>query len=103
MKMLPGSGPYIIKDEDIINQESFSLTRLDNWWAKDHKTSKNMYNFDRITISVVKDNEALIKDNHLHSDISDKSDEKVRNVIFARNADTKFLSTNVIVLSFSSS
>ena len=60
MKMLPGSGPYIIKDEDIINQESFSLTRLDSWWAKDHKTSKNMYNFDRITISVVKDNEALM-------------------------------------------
>ena len=60
MKMLPGSGPYIIKDEDIINQESFSLTRLDNWWAKDEKTSKNLYNFDRITISVVKDNEALM-------------------------------------------
>ena len=60
MKMLPGSGPYIIKDEDIINQESFALTRLDNWWAKDEKTSKNLYNFDRITISVVKDNEALM-------------------------------------------
>ncbi|MFL3013929.1 MAG: ABC transporter substrate-binding protein [Candidatus Neomarinimicrobiota bacterium] len=60
MKMLPGSGPYIIKDEDIINQESFSLTKLDNWWAKGEKTSKNLYNFDRITISVVKDNEALM-------------------------------------------
>ena len=60
MKMLPGSGPYVIKDEDIINQESFALTRLDNWWAKNEKTSKNLYNFDRITISVVKDNEALM-------------------------------------------
>ena len=36
------------------------MTRLDNWWAKDEKTSKNLYNFDRITISVVKDNEALM-------------------------------------------
>ena len=60
MKMLPGSGPYIIKDEDIINQESFTLTRLENWWAKDESTSKNLFNFDKITISVVKDNEALM-------------------------------------------
>ncbi len=60
MKMLPGSGPYVIKDEDIINQESFSLTRLDNWWKKDAKLSRSLYNFDRITISVVKDNIALM-------------------------------------------
>ena len=60
MKMLPGSGPYIIKDEDIINQESFTLTRLENWWAKDESTAKNLFNFDKITISVVKDNEALM-------------------------------------------
>ena len=60
MKMLPGSGPYIIKDEDIINQESFTLTRLENWWAKDERTAKNLFNFDKITISVVKDNEALM-------------------------------------------
>ena len=60
MKMLPGSGPYIMKDEDIINQESFSLTRLENWWAKDQETSRYLYNFDKITISVVKDNEALM-------------------------------------------
>ena len=60
MKMLPGSGPYIIKDEDVINQESFTLTRLENWWAKDERTAKNLFNFDKITISVVKDNEALM-------------------------------------------
>ena len=60
MKMLPGSGPYIIKDEDVINQESFTLTRLENWWAKDERTTKNLFNFDKITISVVKDNEALM-------------------------------------------
>ena len=40
MKMLPGSGPYIIKDEDVINQESFTLTRLENWWAKDRELQK---------------------------------------------------------------
>lgn len=58
-KMLPGTGPYIIKDEDIVNQESYSLTRRDDWWGKNDRSSKYMYNFDRITINVVKDNQAL--------------------------------------------
>ena len=58
-KMLPGTGPYLIRDEDIINQESYSLIRRDDWWGKDDKSSKYMYNFDRITVSVVKDNPAL--------------------------------------------
>ena len=58
-KMLPGTGPYLIRDEDIINQESYSLIRRDDWWGKDDRSSKSMYNFDRITVSVVKDNPAL--------------------------------------------
>ena len=58
-KMLPGTGPYIIKDEDIINQESYTLTRRQDYWGSSHKTNINKYNFDKITISVVKDNPAL--------------------------------------------
>ena len=58
-KLLPGTGPYVIKDEDIVNQESYTVTRRDNWWREDHRTQKYMYNFDKITISVVKDNPAL--------------------------------------------
>ena len=58
-KMLPGTGPYLIKDEDIVNQESYSLIRRDDWWGQDHRTKKFMYNFDRITVNVVKDNPAL--------------------------------------------
>ena len=58
-KMLPGTGPYLIKDEDIINQESYSLVRRDDWWGQDHPTNRYMYNFDRITVNVVKDNPAL--------------------------------------------
>ena len=30
-KLLPGTGPYVIKDEDIVNQESYTVTRRDNW------------------------------------------------------------------------
>ena len=55
MKMLPGSGPYIIKDEDIINQESFTLTRQENWWAKDERTAKYLFNFDLISSGIVSD------------------------------------------------
>ena len=58
-KMLPGTGPYLIRDEDIINQESYSLVRRDDWWSQDHPTNRYMYNFDRITVSVVKDNPTL--------------------------------------------
>ena len=45
-KLLPGTGPYVIKDEDIVNQESYTVTRRDNWWREDHRTQKYMYNFD---------------------------------------------------------
>jgi len=58
-KLLPGSGPYVIKEEDIVNQESYALTRRDDWWGADARTSKYLYNFDKITISVVKDNPTL--------------------------------------------
>jgi len=58
-KLLPGTGPYIIKDEDIINQESFALTRRKDWWGADARTNKYLYNFDKITVSVVKDNPTL--------------------------------------------
>ena len=58
-KMLPGTGPYLIRDEDIINQESYSLVRRDDWWSQDHPTNRYMYNFDRITVNVVKDNPTL--------------------------------------------
>ncbi|GIS39945.1 hypothetical protein Ct9H90mP12_1390 [bacterium] len=37
-KLLPGTGPYVIKDEDIVNQESYTVTRRDNWWREDHRT-----------------------------------------------------------------
>ncbi len=58
-KMLPGSGPYIIYTKDIVNQESFTLTRRTDYWGADDPTSKYTSNFDRIKFIVVKDNTAL--------------------------------------------
>ncbi len=59
-KMLPGTGPYEIKEKDIINQESFTLTRRPDYWAKDDPANKYSSNFDKIKFIVVKDNNALI-------------------------------------------
>ena len=59
-KMMPGTGPYEIKEADIINQESFTFTRRPDYWAKDDPMGKYTSNFDKIKFSVVKDNNALM-------------------------------------------
>ena len=58
-KVMPGTGPYTVHDKDIINQESFTLTRRDDYWAKENPFNLNRFNFDKIKIYVVKDNDAL--------------------------------------------
>ncbi|MEE4298878.1 MAG: extracellular solute-binding protein, partial [Pseudomonadales bacterium] len=52
---VPSSGPYTIREEDIRKGRSVTLTRIDDWWAKDRKFWRNRYNFDRITLTVVRD------------------------------------------------
>ncbi len=59
-KMLPGTGPYEIKEGDIVNQESFILTRRLDHWAKDDPMTKYTANFDKIKFMVVKDNNPLM-------------------------------------------
>ena len=58
-KMLPGTGPYTIHTKDIRNQESFTLTRRNDYWAANDPTRKYTYNFDKIKFIVVKDNYTL--------------------------------------------
>ncbi len=57
--VIPGTGPYIIREENIKNQESYLFERRDNYWAKDSPFRRYMYNFDKIKVSAVKDNDAL--------------------------------------------
>ncbi|MBT4035541.1 MAG: hypothetical protein HOB84_02015 [Candidatus Marinimicrobia bacterium] len=59
-KMLPGTGPYEIKEKDIINQESFTLTRRTDYWGMEDPANKYTSNFDKIKFIVVKDNNPLI-------------------------------------------
>ncbi|MBT3251586.1 MAG: hypothetical protein HN729_04080 [Candidatus Marinimicrobia bacterium] len=58
-KMMPGTGVYIIHEKDIVNQESFTLTRRDNYWDRDNPVNAYTSNFDKIKFSVVKDNRTI--------------------------------------------
>ena len=58
--LIPGTGPYRIEDKNIKNQESYLLERRHDYWAKDDPMKRYMYNFDKIKISAIKENDALI-------------------------------------------
>lgn len=49
------TGPYIVRPEDIRKNDSVTLTRRDDFWAKDEKQNTGLYNFDRIKFEVVRD------------------------------------------------
>ena len=57
--MMPNTGPYILRNEDIVNQESYKITRRDDFWAKDHLQNRYRFNFDAISWFVIKDNATL--------------------------------------------
>ncbi|HSG91303.1 MAG TPA: extracellular solute-binding protein [Pseudomonadales bacterium] len=52
---VPSSGPYLVHPEDVKKGRSITLTRIDDWWAKDRKFWRNRYNYDRIQFGVVRD------------------------------------------------
>ncbi len=54
-RFVPTTGPYVIHDEDIRKGRSITLTRLDDWWAKDKKFQRNRFNADRIRMTVIRD------------------------------------------------
>ena len=57
--VIPGTGPYKISESGIKNQESYTLERREDYWAKNTPFNRYKYNFDKIQVSVVKDNDAL--------------------------------------------
>lgn len=48
-----GSGPYVIADIQI--GKSITYRRNPNYWAKDHRVRKGMFNYDEITVKYYKD------------------------------------------------
>ena len=57
--MIPGTGPYKLEDKNIKNQESFTFERREDYWAEDSPFNRYKFNFEKIKVSVVKDNDAL--------------------------------------------
>ena len=58
-KLMPGTGVYTINEQDIVNQESFTLTRRTDYWDADNPANLYTNNFDKLKFIVVKDNRSL--------------------------------------------
>jgi microcin C transport system substrate-binding protein len=54
-KFAPTTGPYVVLTEHLDKGRSITLTRNDDWWAKDKKFYRNRYNFDRIHFAIIRD------------------------------------------------
>jgi len=52
-EMVPGSGPYVLKMENINKGISWTVTRRDNYWNEDNPMNVGMNNFDNIKFVVV--------------------------------------------------
>jgi microcin C transport system substrate-binding protein len=49
------TGPYTLKDEDVVMNKSLTLSRRDDWWGKDNPAWTGLYNFDEYHFVVVQD------------------------------------------------
>ena len=56
-KMLPGSGPYIMKPEDLKHGSLMAVTRRDDHWGKALRSNRGRFNFDRIEFVTISDRE----------------------------------------------
>jgi microcin C transport system substrate-binding protein len=54
-KMLPGSGPYAIREADVVKGQSVTLRRRPDYWAGAHRRNVGAFNFDEIRHIVVRD------------------------------------------------
>lgn len=54
-KFIPTTGPYEVKDSGLKKGESVTFTRIKDWWAKDKKFYRRLYNPDRVVLDVIRD------------------------------------------------
>ena len=55
MKFIPGSGPYLIDENDVKKGQSVSIRRRSDYWAEDEKYNTGLYNFDLVRFDIVQD------------------------------------------------
>ena len=54
-KLMPGSGPYTIREEDIVKGKSISVRRRKDYWAEKARSNVGANNFDELRFVVVRD------------------------------------------------
>jgi microcin C transport system substrate-binding protein len=54
-KIIPGSGPYTIREEDIAKGKSISVRRRPDYWAAKSRANAGLFNFDELRFVVVRD------------------------------------------------
>ena len=51
----PTTGAYEIRQDGIDKGKSLTLSRVENWWAKDRRYRRNRFNADRIEYRIIRD------------------------------------------------
>jgi microcin C transport system substrate-binding protein len=54
-KLIPGSGPYVVNEADVVKGQSVSIRRRNDYWAASHRRNIGVNNFDEIREIVVRD------------------------------------------------
>ncbi len=54
-KMLPGTGPYIVAEQDVDKGNMIRIRRRSDYWAEKHRRNIGSSNFDQIQQAVVRD------------------------------------------------
>lgn len=54
-EFIPGSGPYVILNDDISKENYLIIRRRNDYWAENLKFNKGLFNFDLIKFEVVRD------------------------------------------------
>jgi microcin C transport system substrate-binding protein len=55
-KLMPGTGPYIVNESDIVKGQGVTIRRRQDYWAANHRRNVGVNNFDEIRQTVVRDN-----------------------------------------------
>lgn len=67
-RFVPTTGAYQIKPSDIKKGRSITLSKVDNWWAKDLKFWRYRFNANKIQFNIIRDN-AKVFESFLRGDI----------------------------------
>jgi len=55
VRMLPGSGPYIVGEGDVVAGQTISLRRRTDYWAAQHRRNIGAANFDELRYITIRD------------------------------------------------